>query len=123
MSKATEAERAEVIQKLREWIKPGYTVYTILRQVSRSGMSRHISVVVMPKDGGRPLHPNYSVSKALRYAPLVRSLGGVDALRVGGAGMDMGFDLVYNLAYVLYPDTNERGEHERGACALRQGWL
>lgn len=121
MSKAKEAERAEAIDKLRAWIKPGDTVYTILRSVSRSGMSRHISVVVF--QDGRPLHPNYSVSKALGYAPLVRSLGGADALRVGGAGMDIGFGLVYNLAKVLYPDTNQSGGYERGACALRQEWL
>ena len=44
-TKAAEAERAEAIAKLREWIKPGDTVYTVLDSVSRSGMSRHIRVL------------------------------------------------------------------------------
>lgn len=33
-------EREEAITKLREWIKPGDTVYTILDHVSSSGMSQ-----------------------------------------------------------------------------------
>lgn len=46
MTKAQRAERDEAITKLREWIKPGDTVYTILDHVSSSGMSRAIRVVV-----------------------------------------------------------------------------
>lgn len=39
-------ERSDAIAQLREWLKPGDTVYTILDSVSRSGMSRQIRVVV-----------------------------------------------------------------------------
>lgn len=46
MAKVSKQEYAEQLGKLREWIKPGDTVYTILEHVSRSGMSRTIKVVV-----------------------------------------------------------------------------
>lgn len=82
----TNAERQDAITKLREWIKPGDTVYTILDSVSRSGMSRHIRVVLPQKDArgvytGDFLHPNYSVAKALGYRQAKRG----DGLVVGDA--------------------------------------
>ena len=46
MTKAQKAEQAEAIAKLREWLKPGDTVYTVLEHVSASGMSRTIKVVI-----------------------------------------------------------------------------
>jgi hypothetical protein len=46
MTKADKLERDKAITQLRDWIKPGDTVYTILDSVSRSGMSRQIRVVV-----------------------------------------------------------------------------
>jgi hypothetical protein len=46
MSKAKDTARQEAIAQLREWIKPGDTVYTIVRHVSRSGMQRTIGVVL-----------------------------------------------------------------------------
>jgi hypothetical protein len=98
---AKETAKAEAVAQLREWIKPGDTVYTILRHVSRSGMSRDVSVVLMRPDGGT-LHPNYSVAKACGYT-LARG-GFNDALKVGGCGFDAGFEVVSNLSYALYPD-------------------
>lgn len=97
MTKLEQQERDEAIAKLREWLKPGDTVYTVLRHVSRSGMQREIAVVVM-KDG-QPLHPNYSVAKALGCRQ-----GKRDGLIIGGCGMDMGFHLVYSLSRTLFPD-------------------
>lgn len=44
MTKAKEQEKQEAIEWLREWLKPGDTICTVLRRVSSSGMSRHISV-------------------------------------------------------------------------------
>lgn len=95
-----EAERQEAIEKLRGWISPGDTVYTVLRHVSRSGMQREIGVVLLDcKDGQNiDLHPNYAVGTALG-----ERIGKRDGVIVGGCGMDMGFHLVYNLSYVLFP--------------------
>jgi hypothetical protein len=126
MTKAQKAEQQEAIAKLREWLKPGDTVYTILRHVSRSGMQREIGVAIN-KDGAI-LHPNYSVAKALDMRQ-----GKRDGLIVGGCGMDMGFHLVYNLGHVLFPDGfavegrgrngDMSGHDNDGGYALKHQWL
>lgn len=124
MTRQMRAERDEAIAQLREWIKPGDTVYTILDNVSRSGMSRAIRVLVplvagngveSVPPGGKPTdyirkdsihvefrHPNYAVGKALGLRHWKRDGREQDALVVGGCGMDMGFHLVYELSHVLY---------------------
>ncbi len=126
MTKKAETEKAEAIAKLREWLKPGDTVYTILRHVSKSGMSRDISVVII-RDGEH-LHPNYSVAKAIGER-LVNSHGN-DAIRMGGCGMDMGFQLVYLLGHHLWPKGTPKPHGTRngapdsdGGYALKQRWL
>ena len=102
MTKASDTEKTEAIAKLREWIKPGDTVYTVLDQVSRSGMSRHIRVVLLKNS--EALHPNWAVGKALSLRHAKRNGYEQDALVVGGCGMDMGFHVVNSLSYVLYPE-------------------
>lgn len=101
-----DAERQEAVEKLREWIKPGDTVYTIVRHVSRSGMQREIGIVLLSKEdrGMVDLHPNYLVAKALGERQ-----GKRDGIIVGGCGMDMGFRLVYNLSRTLFGGKGEFG--------------
>jgi hypothetical protein len=98
MSKTAEkqAARDEAIDRLREMIKPGDTVSTVLRHVSRSGMSRSISVMHADEDGISDV--SYLVARALDDK-IDQVNGGV---KVGGCGMDMGFHLVYNLSRTLY---------------------
>ena len=96
-TRAAKIEREKAKAELREWIKPGDTVHTILRHVSRSGMLREIGIVLL-KDGSN-LHPNYLVAEALG-----ERIGKRDGVIVGGCGMDMGFHIVYNLGYALWPD-------------------
>jgi hypothetical protein len=91
-------EQADAIAKLRELLPPGSTVYTILRHVSRSGMSRSISAVVV--EDGEPVVIDYLVRHALGLT-FDRTNGG---LKVQGGGMDMGFHVVYSLSYALYPN-------------------
>lgn len=90
-------ERQEAIDYLRELIKPGDTVYTILKHVSRSGMYRVIDLYVMIDNQPRRISNT--------AADL---LGGYDykheGCKASGCGMDMGFHLVYNLSYALYPE-------------------
>jgi len=95
--KYSKQEKAEALARLRGWLKPGDTVYTILRNVSRSGMQREISVVIL-KDG-IDLHPNHAVAVLLG-----ERLGKRDGVIVGGCGMDMGFHLIYSLSRTLFPD-------------------
>jgi hypothetical protein len=97
-------EREEARAMLREWVKPGDTVWTVLRHVSRSGMQRTVSLVVI-EDDGRGNGPEVrdidgAVARALGMT-FDRDRGGV---KVGGAGMDMGFHLVYELGRALWPE-------------------
>lgn len=111
-------DKAEAIERLRGWLTPGDTVYTILRNVSASGMRREIGIVIPTFDQrpcdchswpaaaphfiGEPcinfLHPNHAVATAVGY-----KLGKRDGVFANGCGMDMGFDVVYNLCRVLWP--------------------
>ncbi len=131
--KAKERERLEAIEKLREILKPGDTVYTILRHVSQSGMLRAIDTAIF-KDN-EPWNIGYLVAKATgsKLHPKY------DGISVGGCGQDMGFHLVYSLSYALFPDgfdcigehcpsndhsnRDERHHHPSGGYALKQRWL
>lgn len=104
--KRSEREKAEAREQLLKWLKPGDTVYTILDHVSRSGMQRHIRILVpytRDDDGHKGevdfIHPNYSAAKLLG----VRQARG-DGLVMDGCGMDMGFHLVYLLGAYLWPE-------------------
>lgn len=88
--------KEKAIEELKEVVKEGDTIYTILRHVSKSGLTRDISLIVI-KDN-RPLCIDYWASIALDL-PLKNN-----GIRVSGAGMDMGFALVYDLSYALYTD-------------------
>lgn len=84
-------------KELKEILKPGDTVYTILRSVSRSGMSRTISLYTFINNQPRML--DCAVSVVCGY-PLDKHEG----VKIGGCGMDMGFALVYALSNALYGD-------------------
>ena len=88
----------EAIERLRGWIKPGDTLYTSVKHVSRSGMMR--SIAVYKFEDNEPLWLSYNVAKALGNT-FDREREGV---KIGGCGMDMGFALVYDLSYTLFKD-------------------
>lgn len=100
---STRTEQREAVDQLREMLPVGSTVHTIARHVSRSGMSRSISLVVC--EDGQPWDISWLVARATGQK-IDRDRGGI---KIGGAGMDMGFALVYNLARTLYPDGHECG--------------
>jgi hypothetical protein len=91
---------------LREIVARGDTVYSVLRHVSASGMSRRIDFYAI-KDG-RPVWLSGHMSGLLSYK-IHKCCG----LVVTGCGMDVGFHVVCGLAFKLY-----------GAeSALRSEWL
>jgi hypothetical protein len=98
---------------LTHYVKPGTKVYTIMRHVSSSGMSRNISLVIA--NGEEVIDITYYAAHALGDK-LIESKGH-RAIRVNGCGMDMGFHLVYNLSSVLF-----KGQ-DRAGYVLKQGWL
>ena len=93
-----DAERQEFIEKLREILKPGDIVYTTVKHVSRSGMSRSIDVHVIRDN--QPVWLSYWVAKAIDAGFDERH----EAVKMGGCDMDMGFALVYDLSRILFPD-------------------
>lgn len=106
-------------QLLAHYVNEGDTVYTILRSVSSSGMSRTISLKVA-RDG-KILDLTYFASVVLGW-PLVEK-NGSRALRVGGCGMDMGFHTVYTLARVLFRDKYEgQADAVDAGYSLSQAW-
>jgi hypothetical protein len=95
-------KQAESIIKLRGLLQPGYIVRTILRHVSRSGMNRRVSLVIAVGDDAKDI--TWLAAHALgdpvkNRAGYVQDVG----IEVGGCGMDVGFELVYNLGRVLWP--------------------
>lgn len=96
--KTTKAEREEAVATLREALKPGDTVYTILKHCSRTGMQRVIDVYVI-KDN-QPQRYSWTVAIACGWTYSKDHEG----IKMGGCGMDMGFHLVYCLGRVLFPD-------------------
>mgnify|MGYP001615470954 CR=1 FL=1 len=122
--------------KLLKLVKPGDTVYTILRHVSRSGMSRVIDLVII--SDGQP----FSISgwaAEVTNSTLDRDRWGI---KITGVGMDMGFALVYELSYALFQDdfscigeecpANDHSngdrdynphQHSDAGYALKQRWI
>lgn len=98
-------ERQEAIERMREWVKPGDTLLTILRHVSASGMLRVIDVVkIMPEEhpgqDPRVLSLGFNIAKIID-AKYDREKEG---MRISGCGSDMGFEVVYNLGRILFRD-------------------
>lgn len=146
-TKAQQAEQQDAINELRALIKPGDTVWTAIRHVSSSGMMRTIQVILLRNGedgrGPSPLWIGYTVAKALALPYDTRREG----VRIGGCGMDMGFNLVYELSSRLYgfsspdgypcmgkdcPSNHHQSAHwqdytgepvHRDGYALRHRWL
>jgi hypothetical protein len=112
--KALEIEDAKK-QLLAHYVSEGSTVYTVLRSVSSSGMSRTLSLKVA-KDG-KILDLTYYAGTVLDW-PIVE-VNGSRALRVGGCGMDMGFHTVYTLSRALF---REEGNTKDAGYALNHAW-
>jgi len=96
------------IEVLQKAFPKGSTAFTNVVHVSRSGMYRHISVHKPHIENGEAVRmQNYS-------AYIARVLGrSFNAVGVGGCGMDMGFELIYNLSAKLYGD----------GYAIKQEWI
>ena len=99
----TEIEGAR--ERLAGLLTVGTVVYTLVRHVSKSGLSREIDLYVIRDN--KPVLLTYSAA-ALLGLPV-----GHRGVKVQGAGMDMGFHLVESLSRVLY----------RESYALSHEWL
>ncbi len=137
MTKAQREEREKAREWLRGIVKPGDTVYTVLRHVAPSGMYRTLDLYIIGEDR-RPFRVTGYVAKAtgMRYDRRHEALG------VGGVGMDVGFEAVYNLGAALWPggvgctgegcpsNDHNNGDrdytphlHSDGGYTLRHEWM
>ena len=71
------------------------TIYSIIRHVSKSGMTRHISFFHIYNN--QPHYLTNSIAEVLGYKMNKYH----DAIIVGGCGMDMAFHVVNSLEYKL----------------------
>jgi len=104
-------------------LKPRDTVFTVLRSVSASGMSRNIDFYIIDQN-----QPFWITGLVANLLGLKKAKG--DGLTVTGCGMDMGFATVYSLGLALWPNgtpdahgtRNGQPDHD-GGYALKQAWL
>lgn len=115
-------QQSAALDALRSILNPGDTVTTVIRSVSRSGMSRSIDCYVLScKDG--------TISKRWLSRLVATALGYSfdekhEAVKVSGCGMDMGFHLVYNLSYALFGEGMTVSQLGRDpGYDLKQEWL
>jgi hypothetical protein len=104
-------EKQEAIEQLKKLVKEGDTVYTILRHVSRSGMSRGIDLYAIIDN--QPRWITGYAGKAMDRPQSEKDWREQRGIRINGCGMDMGFALVYDLASSLFGD----------GYKLKQQWL
>lgn len=100
-------EQREAADKLRDMLGDTPRVYTVLRHVSASGMSRDISLLIADADGLRDI----TYTAAIAMGENIREARGQRVIRVGGCGMDMGFHLVSSLSWRLYNGLRERPDY------------
>jgi len=106
-----EQARAYLLSVMEKQATP--TLYTSLKHVSSSGMSRDMKVLAVVE--GQIIDVTWYVGKL--DIGTVKERNGQRVLRVGGCGMDMGFHVVYSVSAVLY------GYEERGAYTIRHEWI
>ncbi len=97
-----EQEKQDSITTLLSLVKPNDVIYTDIKSVSSSGMSRQIACYVAyidEQEKARIREITWLVSKALDMR-----IGSKGGLIVGGCGMDMAFSVVYNLGCTLWPN-------------------
>jgi hypothetical protein len=105
-------ERKAEIEKLRKIFDKmeDKKVYCVLRNVSRSGMSRDIDFYIFIDN--TKYYLSYTIAGLLDY-PFNDNKG----VKIGGAGMDMGFSVVYGLSSLLY------AEEDRAGYKIRHEWI
>ncbi len=127
MPRYSKEEVRDCTIELRKAMRKGSTVYVSVGRVARSGMSRTIHVRTIAK--GEPRQWDWHVARVLGLTLTD------DGVRIGGCGMDMGFQIVYLLGRHLWPKGSSlpKGRHGRngdtsgfetdGGYLLTHRWL
>lgn len=94
--RSRDMERTLETANLKQWLRPGMTVYAVICGRSRSRMSRTLEIYVVHNQ--EICRITWSVAKILDLIYDAR----VEALRVKGCGMDLGRDVVDRLGRALF---------------------
>ncbi len=121
MTKFSKFEQEEGQRMLEKFVAPGDTLHTILKNVSSSGMSRHIQVVKLVIDEQGKVQV-YDLSRLIAKVMGWRLEKRGDYLLVSGCGMDMHFHIVYELGRVLYPDGFNLAKGQYGRNGDKSGY-
>lgn len=101
--KTTPEQKQEAIDHLKGRLKPGMNVYTLVRNVSGSGMSRRFDVYYIADN---ELH---YITKLVARATGLRLDNKHEQIVMGGTGMDMGAEIVYVLSETLFAGMERPG--------------
>jgi hypothetical protein len=103
---------------LSDYLNETNTVYTVLRGASSSGLTQYVSLMVPGLDhDGKPDLYNITWHASNVLGDKLHDRDGHRVLKLQGGGMDLGFNVVYNLSSVLYAG------QDRAGYVLKQGWL
>lgn len=122
-------------------LEVGETVYTVLRHVSSSGLSRSIDLFVIRNNELRHIFAFMTDEQIEEFTNNFKRDSKGNGFLIRGIGMDMGFSMVYNLSKIIFgkshkcigqncpsndhvnsPD-KEFTEHTNSGYALRQRWV
>lgn len=117
------ARRSEARARLLAWLQPGSRVHTRIVHCSRSGMQREVTCSVAVISDGKPEIVGLDYWIAQLCDERIGKHGGIV---VGGCGFDAGFQVVYNLGMLLWPNgtdvphgTRNREPDTSGGYALK----
>lgn len=103
---------------LSDYLKETNTVYTVLRGVSSSGLTQYVSLMVPGLDhDGKPDIFNITWHASNVLGDKLHDKHGHRVIKLQGGGMDLGFNVVYNLSSVLYAG------QDRAGYVLKHRWL
>jgi hypothetical protein len=103
---------------LSDYLKETNTVYTVLRGASSSGLTQYVSLMVPGLDhDGKPDLYNITWHASNVLGDKLHDRDGHRVLKLQGGGMDLGFNVVYNLSSVLYAG------QDRAGYVLKHRWL
>lgn len=91
-------KKARSLEMLNRYLQKDDTVYSVIRHVASSGISRQIDFYAIGEDR-KPVYLSGYIEDVLPYRRNKRG-----ALVVSGCGMDMCFHVVYSLASAMYGD-------------------
>ena len=124
MAKATKTETAQSLEYLRSVLKPGAEVFTQVRHVSQSGMTRWLDLYMVTNGSIRNITWDVCAAADLTFCSRRH------ALKIEGCGMSAGFYAVYRLGFAIWPDGTPEPHSNRNGLpdtnpgyALRQRWL